>query len=92
VNVVRPRLVDQVVRSELTDSEIVVSLRGGDRALILNAIGDAVLDLCDGSRTVEEIATFLNENLEVPAGTDVIADVRAVIDELTRAGVVIAVE
>jgi len=89
---VRPRIAKQVVRSELTDSEIVVSLRGGNRALILNAIGDAVLDLCDGSRTVEEIAAILNDNLEVPAGADVVADVRAVVDELARAGVVVAAE
>ena len=88
----RPRIAKQVVRSELTDSEIVVSLRGGNRALILNAIGDAVLDLCDGSRTVEEIAAILNDNLEVPAGADVVADVRAVVDELARAGVVVAAE
>jgi hypothetical protein len=90
--IVRPRVVDQLVRSELTDSESVVSLRGGGKALILNAIGDAVLDLCDGSRTIEEIAAFLRENLEVPSGTDVAADVRSIVDELTRAGVVVAAE
>ena len=89
---VRPRVVDQLIRSELTDSETVVSLRGGGKALILNAVGDAVLDLCDGSRTIEEIAAFLSENLDVPAGTDVVADVRAVVDELSRAGVVVAAE
>lgn len=89
---VRPRLVDNVTRSELTDNEVVVSLRGGERALILNAIGDAVLDLCDGSRTVEEIAAFLRANLTVPAGADVAADVRAVVEELAQAGVVVATE
>lgn len=85
---VRPRIVGNVTRSELTANEVVVSLRGGERALILNAIGDAVLDLCDGSRTVEEIAAFMRANLTVPAGADVVADVRAVLDELARAGVV----
>jgi hypothetical protein len=89
---VRPRVVDTVTRSELTENEVVVSLRGGERALIVNAIADAILDLCDGSRTVDEIAAFLRDNLSVPTGADVVADVRAVIDELARAGVVVAAE
>jgi hypothetical protein len=89
---VRPRLVDQVVRGELTDGEVVVSLRGGQRALILNAVGDAVLDLCDGSRTVDEIAAFVRDNMSVPPDADVSRDVHAVVDELVRAGVIEAVE
>jgi hypothetical protein len=89
---VRPRIVDQVMRGELTEDEVVVSLRGGERALILNAIGDAVLELCDGSRTVEEIAAFLRDNMSVPADADVARDVTAVVDELVRAGVIEAVE
>lgn len=89
---VRPRLVENIIRGELTENEVVVSLRGGERALILNAVGDAVLDLCDGSRTVDEIAVFLRDNLSVPATADVAADVRAVVDELVRAGVVVAAE
>jgi hypothetical protein len=89
---VRPRIADHVIRGELTDGEVVVSVRGGERALILNAIGDAVLDLCDGSRTVDEIAAFLRENLSVPTGADVSSDVTAVVDELVRAGVIEATE
>jgi hypothetical protein len=89
---VRPKLVDQVMRGELTDGEVVVSRRGGERALILNAIGDAVLDLCDGSRTVEEIAAFLRDNMTIPADADVARDVTAVVDELVRAGVIVANE
>jgi hypothetical protein len=84
----RPRVVDQVVRGELTDGEVVVSLQGGDRALILNAVGDAVLELCDGSRTVEEIAAFVRDNMSVPPDADVSRDVRAVVDELVRVGVI----
>jgi len=89
---VRPRIVENIMRGELTDGEVVVSLRGGERALILNAVGDAVLDLCDGSRTVDEIAAFLRDNLSVPAGIDVSRDVSAIVDELVRAGVIEAVE
>ena len=85
---VRPRIAEHVVRGEITEGEVVVSLRGGERALILNAIGDAVLDLCDGSRTVEEIAAFLRENMSVPPEADVAREVAAVVDELVRAGVI----
>jgi hypothetical protein len=80
------------VRGELTDGEVVVSLRGGERALILNAVGDAVLELCDGSRTVEEIVAFLREHLSVPTGADVSRDVTSIVEELVRAGVIEAVE
>ena len=88
----RPRLVDHAFRGELTDGEVVVSLRDGERAFILNAVGDAVLDLCDGSRTVEEIASFLRHTMSVSPETDVSRDVRAVVDELVRAGVLEARE
>ncbi len=86
----RPRIVEGVVRGELSESEVVVSLRGGERALILNIVADAVLDLCDGSRTIDDIAAFLRDNMETPPDADVTRDVRAVVDELTRAGVVVA--
>jgi coenzyme PQQ synthesis protein D (PqqD) len=87
----KPKLSPKVVRGELPDGEVVVSLDGGDRALILNAIGDAVLELCDGSRTIAEIAQFIRETIEVPPGADVTRDIDAMLDELARAGVIEAV-
>jgi len=92
VSTPRPRLVDGVVRGELSDTEVVVSLRGGERALILNIVADVVLDLCDGTRTVDEIAAFLREAMNTPAEADVTRDVNAILDELTRAGVVVVAE
>ena len=88
----KPRLVSGAVRGELTNGEVVISVNGGERALILNAVGDVVVELCDGSRTVGEIAAFLRDNLEVPRDADVVRDVSAVIDELTRAGLIEASE
>lgn len=84
----KPRLVSGAVRGELTNGEVVISVNGGERALILNAVGDAVVELCDGSRTVAEIAAFLRDNLEVPQHVDVVGDVSAMIDELSRAGLI----
>jgi hypothetical protein len=89
---VRPRVVDHLIRGQLTEGEVVVSRRGGERALILNAMGDAVLDLCDGSRTIDEIATFVRQHMTVPDDADVARDVSAVLDELLRAGVIEAAE
>ena len=88
----KPRLISGAVRGELTDGEVVLSVGGGERALILNAVGDAVVELCDGSRTIAEIAAVLNETLQVPQGVDVARDVGAVVDELVRAGFVEALE
>jgi hypothetical protein len=87
----RPRQAANVVRGQLPDGEVVVSIAGREQALILNSMADAVLELCDGSRTITEIARFVRDTLDVPAGTDVSADVAKLIDELARAGVVEAV-
>lgn len=84
----KPKLAAGIVRNELTDGETVVSVDGGAKALILNAMGDAVLELCDGSRTIEEIAQMVRSAMTVPAGADVAGDITRLVDELTRAGLV----
>jgi hypothetical protein len=85
---VKLRAANNLVRGELPDGEVVVSIPGGDTALILNSVADAVLELCDGSRTVEEIAQFVRDTVRVPADTDVVRDITAVVDQLSRAGVI----
>lgn len=84
----KPRLVANVVRGELPDGEVVVSVPGGTQALILNNVADAVLDLCDGSRTLAEIAEFIRTTVTVPADADVVADISSVLTQLQRAGVI----
>jgi hypothetical protein len=88
----RPRRVSSILRGELTDGEVVVSVGTEQRALILNAMADAVLDLCDGSRSADDIAAFIRETLAIPDGADVERDVGAVLQELERAGIVELVE
>jgi Coenzyme PQQ synthesis protein D (PqqD) len=85
---VKLRAAKNLVRGELPDGEVVVSVPGGDTALILNSFADAVLELCDGSRTVEEIAEFVRETVAVPTEVDVVHDIAAVVDQLARAGVI----
>jgi hypothetical protein len=82
------RAAKNLVRGELPDGEVVVSIAGGDTALILNSVADAVLELCDGSRTIDEIAQFVRETVTVPADADVARDIAAVVDQLARAGVI----
>jgi Coenzyme PQQ synthesis protein D (PqqD) len=82
------RTAKNLVRGELPDGEVVVSVPGGDTALILNSVADAVLELCDGSRTIEEIAQFVRETVDVPVEADVVHDIAAVVDQLSRAGVI----
>ena len=84
----RLRAAKNLVRGELPDGEVVVSVAGGDTALILNSVADAVLELCDGSRTVEEIAQFVRNTVTVPSEADVVHDIAAVVDQLARAGVI----
>ena len=87
----RPQQVANVIRGELPDGEVVVSVTGGTQALILNSVADAVLVLCDGSRTLTEIADFVRQTLPVPADADVAKDIDNVLDQLQRAGVIEAV-
>jgi hypothetical protein len=82
------RAAKNLVRGELPDGEVVVSIAGGDTALILNSVADAVLELCDGSRTIDEIAQFVRNTVTVPADADVARDIAAVVDQLARAGVI----
>lgn len=82
------RAAKNLVRGELPDGEVVVSIPGGDTALILNSVADAVLALCDGSRTVDEIAQFVRDTVRVPADVDVAHDISTVVDQLARAGVI----
>lgn len=58
------------------------------RALIVNAVGDAAIDFCDGTRTIAEIAAVLRAALNVPSDIDVEADVKRLIVALENAGIV----
>ncbi|HEY3804337.1 MAG TPA: PqqD family protein [Kofleriaceae bacterium] len=82
------RAAKNLVRGELPDGEVVVSVAGGNTALILNSVADAVLELCDGSRTIDEIAQFVRDTVPVPTDSDVSRDITQLVDQLARAGVI----
>jgi pyrroloquinoline quinone biosynthesis protein D len=55
-------------------------------AVRLNPTAAAVLELCDGERSVDEIAGTLSDRYE---GADVRDDVQGLVDGLTRRGLVV---
>ena len=55
--------------------------------MVLNPTASAILELCDGSRTLAEIAHFLATELEGPPRSSIEKDVVALVQELKAANV-----
>jgi pyrroloquinoline quinone biosynthesis protein D len=56
-------------------------------AVLLNDTGAAILELCNGTRTVDEIVTILNERYHTDVSADVTEYLSQMADrELVRAG------
>jgi pyrroloquinoline quinone biosynthesis protein D len=55
-------------------------------ALKLNATASDVLELCDGERTLDDIATLLSSRY---GGADVRADVESLLDSIATRGLVV---
>jgi len=81
-------VVSNLSLTELPDGEALVQTPQAERTLIVNAVGDAVLDLCDGTRTIAEIAAILRAAMNVPANVEVEADVERLVGQLLDAGVI----
>ena len=73
---------------ELPDDEIVVSLVDGANAVILNATGAAILELCDGERSAADITAFICANVAGAVLTQVAADVDELLARLASAGLI----
>ena len=61
----KPRQSPGVVSSEILD-EIVIYSPGTSQAVSLNASARAIWELCDGTRTVDDICTELSGAAELP--------------------------
>ena len=81
-----PKISDGVTRKTLPDDEEVLMNATGATALIVNATGAAVFDLCDGKRTAKEIASFIVEHIPSAKVEAVQVDVERIIGELEAAG------
>ena len=77
----RPKRKESLVGEELDgmDEIIYVDIDSGS-TISLNSLASAIFELCDGSRTVEEMATIIVETLKSdPERT--LKDTRAIIQE-----------
>ena len=82
-----PKLIETVVRTALPDDEEVLSSPGdGAKAIILNSTGGAIADLCDGTRTIAEIAGFIVDLVSGAELACVLRDVEQLVQELEAVG------
>jgi pyrroloquinoline quinone biosynthesis protein D len=81
----RPRLADgaRLHYDEVRDEHVMLVPEGAVR---LNETAANVLELCDGQRTLEEIAATLSERY---SGADVSDDVRELLDGMVAHGLVV---
>ena len=81
----RPRLVDGV-RLQYDDVRAQHLLLVPEGAVRLNETAAQVLELCDGRRSLEEIAAVLSQRY---SGADVTADVRELLGGMVEHGLVV---
>ena len=81
----RPRLADgaRLQYDDVRDEHLLLVPEGAVR---LNATAAQVLELCDGERSVEDIAATLSERY---SGADVTDDVRALLGGMGERGLVV---
>jgi len=82
----RPRRTDGVVTSEVLD-ELVAYVPATSQAVSLNASARAVWELCDGTRTLEDICDELSEVVAM-SPADLRSDVQSALDRLRELGLV----
>ena len=84
----RPRQASEVVCSEVLD-ELVAYVPATSQAVSLNTSARAIWELCDGTRTVDDICSELSEPTGMPPEA-LRADVQAAIDQMRDLGLLIA--
>ena len=82
----RPRRADRALSQDFEDGTIAVLDPTGERVLLLNPTGAAVWALCDGTRTVDDIAAFVHAHTSGAALEQVRGDVESLLGELGQAG------
>ena len=88
MSVLRPRRVQDAVFRELEDSHTVIVASDGSQALVLNPMAGVIWELCDGSRTVREIASFICENSSGGEADRVVEDAEEIISQLVEQGLI----
>ena len=81
-----PKILPTIMRKDLPGDEEVLTSPDGANALIVNATGAAIVDLCDGTRTVDDIAGFVTDIVPGSELTTVRRDVQQFVGEFRTAG------
>ena len=76
----RPRKMDHLIQHDM-DDEVLVYDPVVDRTHRLNSSATLIWELCDGTRSLEDIARALTEQFEVEFET-ALQDARAVLEQL----------
>ena len=84
----RPRQTPGVVTSEVLD-ELVAYSPASSQAVSLNVSARAIWELCDGTRTLDDICNELSEAAGTPPEA-LRADVQAAIDQMRDLGLLVA--
>jgi len=84
----KPRQLPGIVTSEVLD-ELVAYVPASSQAVSLNVSARAIWELCDGSRTVDDICNELSEPAGMPP-EGLRRDVQAAIDQMRDLGLLIA--
>ncbi|MBA2683751.1 MAG: pyrroloquinoline quinone biosynthesis peptide chaperone PqqD [Gemmatimonadaceae bacterium] len=77
----RPKLW-KFARVQFDDARQRSVLQYPEGAVLLNDTAAEILALCDGERTIEEIAATLNQRYDADVLADVLADVQTYLSEL----------
>lgn len=83
VDRVKPRKKKGLVYEEIGVDTVTFT---GDRVFLLKGVASCIFDLCNGRRTVEDIARIISETLRVDKKV-VLEDTRECIEELVKVGV-----
>ena len=82
----RPKRKDDILRQDADETVVLLNLKDG-QYYALNEVGGRVWELCDGSRTLNDIVTSLCSEYDAPRET-LEADVVEILEELTGADLV----
>ncbi|WP_295430003.1 PqqD family protein [uncultured Thiodictyon sp.] len=85
----RVRISPEVLHQQVRDEVVILDL-GGEQYYGLNAVGSRIWDLLDGDHTLGQVAEIITREFDAPAA-QVQDDLRALLDTLVAAGLVVIV-
>ena len=82
-----PKRKDDILKRDADETVVLLNLKDG-QYYALNEVGGRVWELCDGSRTVNDVVTTLCSEYDAPRET-LEADVMEILEELSGADLLV---